>query len=79
MGYLSRQKGGKVKVGVIGALRDFEILQLPRVGETLTTTVEVLQEVFSMVLADAKIVDSQGTVCAQGQIKIALTDQETQD
>lgn len=78
MGHLSKQQGGKVKVGVIGALRDFEILHLPSVGETLTTTINVLQEVFEMVLVDAKVADSHGTLCAQGQIKIALTSQEAQ-
>lgn len=51
----------EVKAGVIGAIRNYEIYGRPRVGETLTTRVDVVEEVFGLTLA-------QGEICCEGKI-----------
>lgn len=79
MGHIAQQQQGAIKVGVIGALRNMQLHQLPKVGETLHTTIKVEEEVFEMVLAHATVeVEREGhrVCCAEGNIKIALTDKE---
>ena len=71
MGYINLSKGEAVRVGVIGALRDMEIHALPEVGSTITTRIEVSDEVFGMTLAQASS-RCGDTLLASGTIKIAL-------
>jgi len=71
MGYINLSKGEAVRVGVIGALRDMEIHALPAVGSTITTRIEVSDEVFGMTLAQAES-RCGDTLLASGTIKIAL-------
>ena len=71
MGYINLSSGKEVRVGVIGALRDMEIHTLPAVGRTITTRIEVSDEVFGMTLAQAES-RCGDTILASGTIKIAL-------
>lgn len=71
MGYINLSSGKEVRVGVIGALRDMEIHTLPAVGSTITTRIEVSDEVFGMTLAQAES-RCGDTILASGTIKIAL-------
>lgn len=71
MGYINLTAGKEVQVGVIGALRDVEIHALPKVGDTITTHIEVSDEVFGMTLAQASS-RCGDTLLASGTIKIAL-------
>ena len=48
--------GNGVTIGVIGAVRKLVINSLPAVGQTITTTVEIVSEVFGMTLAAAKVI-----------------------
>ena len=73
MGYINLCSHKPVKLGVIGAIRNFELMSLPPVGATLTTTIEVQEEVFQMLLVNA-IVACNGEPQATAQMKIALTD-----
>ena len=65
-----------VQIGYIGAIRDYEILGTAKVGSTIRTTVDVLEEVFGMTLASA-VVESDGRVIAEGQIKLAVKNIES--
>lgn len=65
-----------VKLGFIGAIRDMQILRLPHVGETLTTRVEILEEIFQMTLVRADVAVGEERV-ASCQMKIAITDIES--
>lgn len=78
MGYLNLENGKSVKIGVIGAISNLNINRTPTEGEHLVTTIEVLQEVFSMVLVDARIVSGEEEI-VNAQMKIALTDIDSQD
>ncbi|RRD73745.1 pseudouridylate synthase [Tannerella forsythia] len=77
MGYRSRtepQSDGTVRVGFIGAIRGITIVRAPLVGEVLTTTVEVMEEIFSTSLVETKV-EVGDEVIASGSMKIFLTDQ----
>lgn len=71
MGYINISSGKEIRVGVIGALREMEIHALPKVGDTITTSITVSDEVFGMTLAQAES-RCGNTIMASGTIKIAL-------
>lgn len=71
MGYINLSSGKEVRMGVIGALRDMEIHARPKVGSTITTRIEVSDEVFGMTLAKAES-RCGDTILVSGTIKIAL-------
>lgn len=76
IGYVNKyilKKG--IQVGVIGAVRNFEVVRLPQVGEVITTKVEVKEEVFGMTLAEA-VVECDGNVLATTEMKIAVRESE---
>ena len=60
-----------IQIGFIGAIRNLEVFCLPKVGDTITTTVDVVEEVFGMTLAHAQITCSE-KVLVTTHIKIAL-------
>lgn len=60
-----------VQIGFIGAIRNMEIIDLPEVGQQITTIVDVKEEVFGMTLASAQV--KRGTqILAETEIKIAI-------
>ena len=63
------QKG--IQIGFIGAVRNLEILSLPKVGQIITTSVEVVEEVFGMTLANATVT-CEGETLVTTEMKIAL-------
>ena len=75
IGYVNKyilKKG--IQIGFIGAVRDFRIHRLPRVGELLTTRVEVREEVFGMTLADATVRVGE-EVLVETEMKIAVREE----
>ncbi|MDR0206388.1 MAG: pseudouridylate synthase [Bacteroidales bacterium] len=64
-----------VKIGFIGMIRNLEILRLPKVGETVITKVDWMEEVFriSLVNATVKIEDKIIATC---EMKISVTEKE---
>lgn len=62
-GFLSRENNVPVSLGYIGSVNDFKTVRLPRTGETIHTSVRVLQEVFNITLIEAR--------CAAGDEEIA--------
>ena len=63
--------GNGITIGVIGAVRKLVINSLPAVGQTITTTVEIVSEVFGMTLAKA-IVTRDGEELLSTEIKISV-------
>lgn len=59
-----------IQIGFIGAIRDMSISRCPKVGETLTTTINVLQDVMGVTLVDATV-SSKDEILASAQMKIA--------
>lgn len=63
-----------IQIGYIGAIRNFIVQQLPKVGETIQTEVLVIEDIFGMTLAKATI-RSAGEVLATAEMKIAVKDE----
>ena len=72
IGYVNKyilKKG--IQLGFIGAIRNLEVIGLPKVGDTITTRVEVLEDVFGMTLANASVA-CDGKTLVTTEIKIAV-------
>lgn len=72
IGYINKyilKKG--IQIGFIGAIRNMEISNLPKVGDMITTTVDVIEEVFGMILAKA-IITCSGMKILDTEMKIAV-------
>jgi predicted hotdog family 3-hydroxylacyl-ACP dehydratase len=48
MGYLGRKEGLAVAIGYIGAVQQLDVLELPRIGDELRTTISVQHQVFNV-------------------------------
>lgn len=76
IGYVNKyilKKG--IQLGFIGAIRGLEVRALPAVGDTIVTTVEVLEDVFGMTLAKAEVACGQQTLVTT-EMKIAVKEGE---
>lgn len=76
IGYVNKyilQKG--IQLGFIGAVRNFEVRELPPTGDLLTTQVEVKEEIFGMTLAEATI-ECGGKVLVSTEMKIAVKESD---
>lgn len=65
-------------MGFIGAVRNFEVMELPQVGSLLTTRVNVKEEVFGMTLAEATI-ECAGKILVTTEMKIAVKEMENNE
>lgn len=77
IGYINKYillKG--IQVGVIGAINEFELYDLPRVGETIITEIRLIDEVFGMLLVSATV-NSGNRLMATTKMKIAIKDEDT--
>lgn len=72
MGYINLTSGQPVRLGFIGAVRNLHVSRTPKVGEVLTTSVTVKEEVFQMTLVDACVKVGNETLAAC-EMKIALS------
>ena len=66
-----------VRIGYIGAIRKFRVHRLPVVGETLTTTVILVEDVFGISLADVTVRVGE-EVIAEAALKTALGEKEAE-
>jgi len=74
MGYIKKYLcSDGVKIGFLGSIKDFCFEELPKVGDELKTTVEVLSEVFSIILVNAKV-ETGGRIIASCEMKISISD-----
>ncbi|MBR5807460.1 MAG: pseudouridylate synthase [Alistipes sp.] len=65
----------EVQVGFIGAIRNYVVNELPKVGSTIVTKVDILEEIFGMTLATAEI-KCEGRVVATAEIKLSVRNVE---
>ena len=78
MGYINLTKNEAVKIGVIGAVNNFEVFRTPKIGDVIVTTIEVIEEMFQITMVKATIKCGDETI-VQGNMKIALMDIDSQD
>ena len=64
-------QGNGITIGVIGAVRKLVINSLPAAGQTITTSVEIVSEVFGMTLAKATVT-CEGEELLSTEIKISV-------
>ena len=77
IGYINKyilKKG--IQIGFIGAIRKLEIYRLPKVGETIKTTINIVEEVFGMTLVSATVFVGEELI-ADTEMKIAVKEQES--
>ena len=55
-GYRAKAKNEKVKLGYIAAIKNLDIYALPSVGDILSTSVEIVNEVFSVTIVQAEVI-----------------------
>ncbi|MDD6773563.1 MAG: pseudouridylate synthase [Bacteroidales bacterium] len=60
-----------VQVGFIGAVRNYNIKALARVGQIITTKVDIVEEVFGMTLANAEVRCGE-QLLATAEIKLSV-------
>ena len=79
MGYISKfgvvGEESEVKIGFVGSIKDLVFENLPKVGEELHTTVEMINEVFNITLVTAKV-EVGSKLIASCEMKISLTDMD---
>ena len=66
-----------VRIGFIGAIRKLRIHRLPAVGETLETTILLLEDVFGISLTDV-VVKIGDEIIAEASLKTALGEKEAE-
>lgn len=59
----------KPKTGFIGVIKTVEIFTLPKVGEKLTTYVEILHEIMNVTSVSARTENEKGIVIATSEMK----------
>lgn len=70
-GYQYFLKNELAPTGYIGAIKEVEIQQLPKLGDEIQTTVSILQEFAGITLVDV-VTKLNGIVIAVGQMKTVL-------
>ncbi len=71
-GYLAKKHEVPVPIGYIAAIRDLKIGKLPKVGQSLFTKVEIVNEVFNMQIAMAEVRDELEEVLASCELRIFI-------
>lgn len=64
-----------IQVGVLAAISGLKVMDHPHVGNTITTTVRVLEQFMGIMLAEASV-ESVGKLMATTRIKLAVRDEE---
>ena len=60
-----------IQIGFIGAIKDLKIQSIPKVGDVITTVVDVQEEIFGMILAKAEITCGEN-ILVETNMKIAI-------
>lgn len=75
VGYIFNSKNQPIPIGYIGTVNDFKIVANPKVGDTISTTIEILQEVFNITLIQAHCYVGESEI-ATCKMKIFLENNE---
>lgn len=70
-GYEADKKGENVKVGFIGAIKNFKVFKLPPVTEQITTVLKITTSMWNVTMAKG-IVYLHGEVVAETELSIFL-------
>ena len=70
-GYQYFLKKEEAPTGYIGAIKKVEIIELPKVGEELVTTVNIVHEIMGFTLVNSQV-ECNGKVIASSEMKTVL-------
>lgn len=75
VGYIFKSNNQPIPIGYIGSVNNFELKKSPKVGDVISTKIEIIQEVFSITLIQAHcyVNDSEIASC---KMKIFLEQNE---
>lgn len=76
-GYEAKQKKEPVKVGFIGAVKNFKVFHLPRESDQLTTVVKILNNLWNVTIVKGKVFVA-GKIAAEAELSI-FTQEEKAD
>lgn len=71
IGKQAKDKNESIRIGYIGAVKKMTVHRLPKAGETLQTTIRVVESVFDITLIHAAVNTVNG-LAAEMDLKIAL-------
>ncbi|MCF6297189.1 MAG: hypothetical protein L3J08_04270 [Flavobacteriaceae bacterium] len=71
-GYDYFLRGEIAPTGYLGAIKKIEIQSLPKLNETITTEVEILQEFLGVTLVEINVFNSKKEKIASGQMKTVI-------
>lgn len=66
----------RIHIGFIGSIRNLRIHHLPKVNETITTSIATIEEIFGMTLVRATVKVGDKLI-AEAEMKIAVSEKET--
>ncbi|WP_252789339.1 3-hydroxyacyl-ACP dehydratase [Mucilaginibacter flavidus] len=73
-GYMAQKDNKPVETGYIGAVKDFEVFDLPKVGNELTTEITIQNQIFNVTVIDGKVWHN-GNLLAQCEMKVFIGDE----
>jgi len=73
-GYINIGKGEKPKTGFIGSIKHATILELPKVGTELITTVDIIAEIMQVTVVKITVKDIDGAIFASSEMKTIIVD-----
>lgn len=74
-GWSYSEKGEEVPIGFIGAVADFELIQLPAIGEEIRTNIRFLGEFAGISLVEAEC-SQREELFAKGKLKIFINNEK---
>ena len=70
-GYVAQKDSKPVETGYIGAVKDFEVFNLPKAGDELTTEINIQNQIFNVTVIEGKVWHN-GNLLAQCEMKVFI-------
>ncbi|MFK5878037.1 MAG: hypothetical protein QM478_00930 [Flavobacteriaceae bacterium] len=71
-GYDFFLRGEEAPTGYIGSIKKIEITKLPKIGEIISTHVNIIQEFLGITLVEIEVLNQNKEVIASGQMKTVI-------
>ena len=71
-GYEYMLKGELAPTGYLGSIKKVEILELPKIEDSIRTEVNILHEFAGVTLVDVSVFDASNRIIAFGQMKTVI-------
>ena len=71
VGYIAKKENSEVPIGFIGAIKNLSIYKFPKVGTTINTSIEIIHEIFNVVLIEGVIKENEKLI-AECEMKVFL-------